>query len=65
LETFFNQRTERGTLLLGYTPGLPDQLVGEFYRRLHTGFPYCRYGSTVSLILVGGKAGNDLDAVPL
>ena len=30
LQAFFNERTERCTLLPGYTPGLLYQLVGKF-----------------------------------
>ena len=57
LQTFFNQATERGALLLCDTPGLIDQLVGKLNGGFHTGHPYLYYGITVLLILVRGKSG--------
>ena len=55
LQTFFNERTERGALLLGDTPGLLNQSVGELYGGLHKVLPYQRYGYTLLLPLVSGK----------
>ena len=55
LQTFFNQRTERCALLLGYAPGLLNQRVGKLNRGLHKGHPYLRYGYTLLLLLVTGK----------
>ncbi len=51
LQTFFDEGTQRGALLLGYTPSLLRQLVRKLYGSFHTGDPFLIYGSTVLPVL--------------
>ena len=57
LESFLDQRTKRRAFTSGYSPGLPDQLIGKLDRRLHSDTPYSRYGPTLSWVVANRRAG--------
>src|SRR4051812_15477061 len=65
-QPFLDQSAHRGSLALGDFPGACEQILSDFYSRLHMGQPYHQYGfyGRVTAVFSPGAAPHTLTAPP-